>query len=390
MQFNSSLFTTGEGSAEALVTVTRTGNTALPITVDYATTDGTAQQRADYTLASGTLSFAAGESSKSFTVIITDDAYVEGNETINLTLTNATGGAALGANSGATLNITDNDTVNPPTVNPNDAASPFVTQQYNDFLARAPDAAGLSYWSEQILGCRTNQTCVNQRRTRVSNAFFFEQEFQQTGAFVYRLYRAAYGNNQPFPNPDTANPTEARKLPNYAVFMNDRSRVVGGTDLAASQLALASAFAQRQAFVTKYPNTLNAAGFVDALLATITNDSGVNLTSQRDILINLFNSGGRGAVLYRLADDNAAGNPINNRAFIDAEYNRAFVATQYFGYLRRDSDIAGFLFWLGQVNSGPLRDATKQNAMVCSFITAQEYQQRFSSVVTHSNAECGQ
>jgi len=64
------------------------------------------------------------------------------------------------------------------------------------------------------------------------------------------------------------------------------------------------------------------------------------------------------------------------------------VATQYFGYLRRDADIGGFLFWLGQVNSAPLRDVPKQHAMVCSFITSAEYQQRFSAVVTHSNSEC--
>ena len=93
-------------------------------------------------------------------------------------------------------------------------------------------------------------------------------------------------------------------------------------------------------------------------------------------------------MLYRLADDNAQTNPINNRAFIDAEYNRAFVFTQYAGFLRRDSDIRGFLFWFGQVNSAPVRDVNKQHAMVCSFITAAEYQQRFGSVVTHSNAEC--
>jgi Domain of unknown function (DUF4214) len=92
--------------------------------------------------------------------------------------------------------------------------------------------------------------------------------------------------------------------------------------------------------------------------------------------------------MYRLADDNAQTNPVNNRAFIDEEYNRAFVATQYFGYLRRDSDIGGFLFWLGQVSSAPLRDVTKQHAMVCSFITSDEYQQRFSPVVTHHNSEC--
>ena len=93
-------------------------------------------------------------------------------------------------------------------------------------------------------------------------------------------------------------------------------------------------------------------------------------------------------MVYRLADDNATTNPINNRAFIDAEYNRAFVYTQYGGYLRRDSDVGGFLFWLGQVNGGPLRDVSKQHAMVCSFITSDEYQFRFGNTATHHNNEC--
>ena len=126
---------------------------------------------------------------------------------------------------------------------------------------------------------------------------------------------------------------------------------------------------------------------MDAVLATIKNDIRADLSSQRAALINQFNQGGRGAVLYRLADDNIA-NPIDNRLFIDAEYNRSFVATQYFGYLRRDSDIGGFLFWLGQVNSYPLRNGDAQHGMVCSFITSAEYQLRFGSTVTHTNAEC--
>ena len=100
--------------------------------------------------------------------------------------------------------------------------------------------------------------------------------------------------------------------------------------------------------------------------------------------------GGRGAAIYRLADDNAQTNPIDNRPFIDAEYDRAFVATQYFGYLRRDADIAGLLFWLGQVNRFPIRDVGIQHAMVCSFITSAEYQLRFGTQVTQSNAECPQ
>lgn len=242
----------------------------------------------------------------------------------------------------------------------------------------------------QITQCGSDQICTRTKRIDVSNAFFYELEFQQTGSYVYRLYRAAFGNNQPFANPipDTNHPGEEKKVLSYQVFADDRARVVGGTSLAQAQSDLANAFVQRPQFLSKYPTTLSGSGYVDALIATIQNDIGVDLTSQRTVLIALYNSAGRGAVLYRLADDNAQTNPVDNRIFIDAEYNRAFVATQYFGYLRRDPDMAGFLFWLGQVNGAPLRDLTKQHAMVCSFTTSAEYQQRFSSVVTHTNAEC--
>jgi hypothetical protein len=229
--------------------------------------------------------------------------------------------------------------------------------------------------------------CLHNKRIDVSNAFFYEQEFQQTGAYVFRLYRVAYGNNQPLPNPDSANQTESKKLPSYDVFAHDRARVIGGSSLAQGQQDLASLFVQRSEFLAKYPNNQDGPTFVDAVLNSIRNDLGVDLTSQRTALINLYNTGGPGAVMYRLADDSAT-NSINNHALVDAEYNRTFVATQYFGYLRRDADMAGFLFWLGQVNGAPLRDVTRQHAMVCSFITAAEYQNRFSPVVTHSNSEC--
>jgi len=88
---------------------------------------------------------------------------------------------------------------------------------------------------------------------------------------------------------------------------------------------------------------------------------------------------GRAAILRQVVD---------TPAFIDGEYNRSFVLTQYFGYLRRDPDQAGYNFWLGQVNNSGLRDVATQHALVCSFITSTEYQRRFSSIITHSNQEC--
>ncbi|HEY0172719.1 MAG TPA: TIGR03118 family protein [Pyrinomonadaceae bacterium] len=57
------------------------------------------------------------------------------------------------------------------------------------------------------------------------------------------------------------------------------------------------------------------------------------------------------------------------------EFNRAFVAMQYFGYLRRDPDTAGFNFWLNKLNAF---GGNFQNAeMVKAFITSLEYRQRF-------------
>jgi len=269
----------------------------------------------------------------------------------------------------------------------------FVNQHYVDFLNRFPDSSGFSYWVSQFASCGSNQSCINSKRIDVSNAFFFELEFQQTGSYVYRLYRESFGNTQPSPNPhpDAGHPGEELKMPSYAAFKADRQQVVGGSNLAQKQLELANLFVSRAEFLAKYPASLATADqFVDALLAQIQTDLGVNLNAQRAGLITLYNSGGRGAVMYRLADDNLQTNPINNRALIDAEYNRAFVTTQYFGYLRRNPDIGGILFWLGQVNSAPLRDLAKQNAMVCSFITSGEYQLRVSPVAPHSNAECPQ
>ena len=273
-----------------------------------------------------------------------------------------------------------------------DDADFFVNQQYVDFLGRFPDQGGFDFWTNRITSCPAgDQLCVNARRIAVADAFFFEPEFQQTGSYVFRLYRAAYGNNQPSPNPDAdpRYPGFNLSIPSYATFKQDRTQVVGGANLAQSQLNLANAFVERQEFINKYPANLSPQAFISAVLATIQSNSNVDLSSQQAALLNLYNQGGRGTVMYRLADDNAQ-NPINNRAFVDGEYNRSFVTVEYFGYLRRDGDTNGLNFWLGQINRTPLRDTEKQHAMVCSFITSAEYQFRFGSTVTHTNQECPQ
>ena len=389
MQFSSASYPVNENGNSVTITVQRTGDVGNPSSIDYATSDASAQQRTDYTVSAGTLTFGTGEVTKTFTVLIVDDLYVESNEQLNLTLTNPVAGN-LGATNTATVTINDND-IGTPTTNPLDSTAFFIRQHYYDFLNRNPDPGGLAFWIFQIDGaCASPEVrCLNRRRREVSDAFFFEPEFQQTGGYVFRLYRAAFGNDQPFPNPDQGNLTEAKKIPSYAAFIADRAKVIAGPGLANSQLALANALVQRPEFVARFPTSLTGPAFIDSLLGALIAQNGVSLHSQRDALNNQFNLGGRGMVLYRIAEDSPQ-NPINNSAFIDAEYRRTFVYTEYAGYLRRDSDVGGFLFWLNQVNQFPVRDTGIQHIMACAFITSAEYQQRFSSVVTRSNAECGQ
>ena len=81
----------GDGVALAFaVTLSRAASAAL--TVDYATADGSAHAGDDYTAASGTLSFAAGERSKTIEVGVLDDAHDEGEETLTLRLSNISSG----------------------------------------------------------------------------------------------------------------------------------------------------------------------------------------------------------------------------------------------------------------------------------------------------------
>ena len=109
LQFSSPAYSVNEGAGIATITVKRTGGLAGAVTVHYSTSNVTAVAGKDYTATSGTLSFAANETSKTFTVMITDDTLDEADETLKLTLSNPTGGAALGAPGTATLKIIDND-----------------------------------------------------------------------------------------------------------------------------------------------------------------------------------------------------------------------------------------------------------------------------------------
>ena len=77
------------------------------VTVDYATSDGTATAGADYTQASGTLTFAPGETQKTVTVAVLDDVHDDGGETLTLTLSNPTGAVLGDARASGVIENTD-------------------------------------------------------------------------------------------------------------------------------------------------------------------------------------------------------------------------------------------------------------------------------------------
>jgi hypothetical protein len=232
----------------------------------------------------------------------------------------------------------------------------FVHQHYLDFLAREPDVSGFDFWTAHIDQCGNDPACLFDRRVGSSAAFMVESEFQQSGYFVYRLYKAAFG-----------------RRPTYREFVFDRKRVVGGPQLDASKVALVDAFIQRDAFRAAFPDSLSNADFVNRLF-----DSAglIPFSSERQAAIDAMNAGASRAFVFR----NVAENP----SLVQREYNPAFVQMQYFAYLRRTEDARGFQFWLDILNQQP----TNFRRMVCAFITSEEYQRRFTDNITHSNAEC--
>ena len=378
LQFSQATYNVNEDVTFVNVTVQRTGDISTAVTVDYATADGTASERSDYTTALGTLRFAASETSKTVAVLVNEDSRVEGAEAFTITLSNPTGGASLACTS-ATATIQIADDASEPSTNAIDDSTIFVGQHYHDFLNRQSDPAGLAFWVNEIESCGADAQCRAVKRINVSAAFFLSIEFQQTGYFVIRTYKSAFGST-------SGNPA-------YRPFLRDtqevgRGVIVGtpGADalLEANKQAFAMAFVQRADFQAAH-GSQNADQYVDSLFA---NAGATPTTSERAAAITAFASGdtaGRAAALRSV---------IESGSVINKLYNPAFVLMQYFGYLRRnpndapDGNFSGYDFWLTKMNqfSLPGEDVRNEQValsrvqraeMVKAFIISGEYRGRF-------------
>src|SRR5262249_40584350 len=111
LQLGAATYSVGETGGSATITVTRTGGSTGLVGVTLATSNGTATSGSDYTAVTQTVSFADGDmANKTVTIPILDDGVFEGNETVNIALTNPTGGVTLGNPNTALLTIVDNET----------------------------------------------------------------------------------------------------------------------------------------------------------------------------------------------------------------------------------------------------------------------------------------
>ncbi|HKR63308.1 MAG TPA: tandem-95 repeat protein [Thermoanaerobaculia bacterium] len=112
-KLNASAYSVGESAGSLAVTVMRVGNAAPAVSVNYATSNGTATAGSDYTAVSGILNFASNETSKTISIPILGDNNIEANETFTLTLSSPVGGQ-LGSPVAATITISDDDAPPPP------------------------------------------------------------------------------------------------------------------------------------------------------------------------------------------------------------------------------------------------------------------------------------
>ncbi len=379
IQFSESGYPVAESATSAVLTVTRTGDTSTTSTVNYFTDDdqrvaalrcddttntlNIASPRCDYATTIDTLTFAPGETQKQIIVPIIDDAHVEQQEVFLVRLSSPNAGSALGTTTTATVIIGDNDTTGQP--NPIFTTPFFVRLQYLDFLSREPEAG--EPWSNVLNNCPDvnnldpNSASANCDRITVSGAFFGSPEFRLKGFYVFRFYKLAFD-----------------RLPQYSEIIPDMRAVTGATpaEVFQKKAQFATGFASRTEFVNLYSSKSNT-DYVAALmnrynLTAITTpdpnapdgEQKVTLTSAD--LVNRLNiqTMTRAQVLRAVADSDQVGT---------AEFTRAFVAMQYYGYLRRTPEDGGYQAWLNYLTAHP----SDFRMMINGFMNSQEYRLRF-------------
>ena len=240
----------------------------------------------------------------------------------------------------------------------------FVNQQYLDLTGRDADSATVDKLVAQLAQCGNKSDCLRARRLDVSTNLLAENDLPATTSFLNSLYTAAFA-----------------RRPKFAEFETDRALLAHQKDDAErSRDAFVGAFVQRAEFKRRYPATMKSAEFVDAVLASVTQNTGVDLGAVRaELLALVAGPNGHAAVLTKLSAE---------QSLLDAQYNQSLILSHYFAYLRRDPDDSSYATWTNFLKNKPAHDADTVRAVTCGFVNSAEYQNRFGMLSTHDPREC--
>jgi hypothetical protein len=267
--------------------------------------------------------------------------YQDGTEVFTLTLLNPVNGQ-LGAQSSATITITDNDTAAAP--NPIDNDEFFIRQLYIDILGREPEPGAVNAWLAILNHCSPSTNCD---RVEVARGFVRGAEYHDRGYFIYRAFRSSLG-----------------RIATYGEFMIDMPKVSGflsAQDLEANKVAYIDEFMNRPEFKSIYDPTIgNPTAYVDTLLQRADIPNHPKRADWIGALTN--NSITRAQVLRQL---------MESSQLYTKYINEAFIVMNYFGFLRRDPD-AAYLNWLNLFNQ-----TGSDRVIINGFIFSLEYRRRF-------------
>ena len=367
-------FEPSEGALRKRIVIRRSGDISRPASVTVRTVDdpepvpcatvnGKAYARCDYATTVETVTWAAGDAGpKTVAVPIIDDGRAEGDETFQFRLTDLQGGIVFGSGV-STVTIHDNDAADG--ANPINGNAFFVRMHYLDFLSREPEAGepwtGILDRCPDVNNTDPNSPSAECDRIRVSQSFFQSIEFSLKGFYTYLFYRVAFN-----------------RRPAYEEITPDMRSLAGATpqEVFARRAAYATAVTQRAEFAAAF-GQMTSGQYVDALLGRynlqqVTTEDPADfegagqVTLTRQQLINALDAGAlsRAQVLRAVVQS----------AEVDAaEFHGAFVAMQYYGYLRRAPEQPGYDDWLRVIRQDP----NNIRVMVDGFMNSQEYRLRF-------------
>ncbi|HEY1403118.1 MAG TPA: DUF4214 domain-containing protein, partial [Pyrinomonadaceae bacterium] len=124
--------------------------------------------------------------------------------------------------------------------------------------------------------------------------------------------------------------------------------------------AFAAAWISRGDFAASYPASMSASEYVNKVLQT----AGVTVSNKDQLIAGLSNgTETRASVLRKV---------VESAEFEAKEFDPAYVAMQYYGYLRREPEPAGYNAWLNYLRANP----GDYKTMVWGFVYSPEYRNR--------------